>query len=117
MTDTWLKALVLACIFGTVLLAAEALINWLASNRAQGKAINLRLKLIGQGRPREEALRLLRRSEGLASEGLPPILAGMVGKLEHTLIAAQVTSSYGRLLLSLTLAPIVIFFLILGVML
>jgi tight adherence protein B len=48
---------------------------------------------------------------------LPPILSGLIGKLEHTLIAAQVTSSYSRLGLSLILAPIVIFFLFLGIML
>ena len=117
MTDTWLKALVLACIFGTVLLATEAVINWIASNRADGKAINLRLKLIGQGKPRDEALRLLRRREGFSADSLPPMLRGLVRKLQRTLVAAQVTSSYGRMLLSLVLAPVVIFFLILGIML
>ena len=61
MTDTWLKALILGCTFGAVLLLVEVLANWLASHRTEGKAINLRLKLIAQGIDRERAMGLLRR--------------------------------------------------------
>ena len=48
MSETWLKALLLGCIFGAVLLAADALLSWYVSSRSEGKAINLRLKLIGE---------------------------------------------------------------------
>ena len=37
--------------------------RWIASNRAEGKAINLRLKMIGRGRSHGETMNLLRRRE------------------------------------------------------
>ena len=40
MNPIWLRALALVCIFGAVVLAAEVLVRWLASNRAEGRAIN-----------------------------------------------------------------------------
>ena len=38
---------------GAVLLFVEALVGWLGGNR-EDKATNLRLKMVGQGKPREE---------------------------------------------------------------
>jgi tight adherence protein B len=113
MSETWLKALLLGCIFGAVLLAADALLSWYASSRSEGKAINLRLKLIGQGRTHGETMNLLRRSESSVPSGLPPFLDGIARKLERMLIASQVTMPTGRLMLILLLAPVVLFFLLL----
>src|SRR5690606_7060480 len=50
MNDQWFKALILAAVFGAVLLAVDTFVGWLSRNRTEGKAINLRLKLINQGR-------------------------------------------------------------------
>ena len=47
MNDTWIKAVVLTCIFAAVLFSAESLIRLFAEKRSYGKAVNLRLKLIG----------------------------------------------------------------------
>ena len=116
MNEVWLKALVLGCIFGAVLLAADALIGWYVSNRGEGKAINLRLKLIGQGRTHGETMDLLRRSDSALPEGVPPILQGLAQKFEHMLIASQVTMPTGRLMLILLLAPAVLFFTLLLVL-
>lgn len=113
MSDVWLKALLLGCIFGAVLLAADALLSWYVSSRSEGKAINLRLKLIGQGRTHGETMNLLRRSESTVPSGLPPMLDGIARKLERMLIASQVTMPTGRLMLILLLAPVVLFFLLL----
>jgi len=113
MSETWLKALLLGCIFGAVLLAADALLSWYASSRSEGKAINLRLKLIGQGRTHGETMNLLRRSESSVPSGLPPMLDGIARKLERMLIASQVTMPTGRLMLILLLAPVVLFFMLL----
>lgn len=116
MSDTWIKALVLACIFGAVLLAVESLVSWLASSRTEGKAINLRLKLIGQGRPRDETMMLLRRRASAIPVWLPTMFRSLAERLERTLIAAQVTIPTGRLMLAILLAPIAIFFFILLLM-
>ena len=69
MSDSWLKALVLACIFGAVLLAGDALVGWFASNRSSSRAINLRLKLIGEGRSAGQVMNLLRRASSTVQIG------------------------------------------------
>ena len=108
MSDAWIKALLLACTFGAVLLAVGSLIDWLASTRSEGKAINLRLKMIGQGRTSDERLSVLRRSESGLPEGMPPLLEGIGRKFERMLIAAQVTIPTGRLMLLILLGPVVL---------
>ena len=113
MNPTWLKALALVCIFGAVLLAVEVLVNWMASSRSEGRAINLRLKLIGQGRNAAETLTLLRRSESVIPGNLPSFLNAPARKFERMLVAAQLTIPTRRLMLIFLLGPIVIFFLIL----
>lgn len=116
MSDSWLKALILACIFGAVVLAAESLVGWLASSRSEGKAINLRLKMIGIGRTHGEALNLLRRSDSEMPVWLPTFLAGIGRRFERMLMAAQVTIPTGRLMLLILFGPIVLFFVILMIM-
>ncbi len=116
MSDSWIKALLLACLFGAVMLAVEALVSWLASSRTEGKAINLRLKMIGQGRSSGETLDLLRRPTSSLPVGLPPILNRLGQKFETTLMAAQVTIPTGRLMLMILLGPVVLFFFILLIM-
>ncbi|NUT00555.1 MAG: type II secretion system F family protein [Sphingomonas sp.] len=116
MNDAWLKALVLGCTFGAVLLMVEVVVGWMANNRAEGKAINLRLRMIGEGRDREQTMSLLRRRESALPTGLPPFIQHIGQTFERMLIAAQVTIPTGRLMLMILLGPVAIFFLILLVM-
>jgi tight adherence protein B len=115
-TDTWLKALILVCTFGAVLLLVEVLVSAFASNRSAGNAINLRLKLIAQGRSRDETLGLLRRRSSALPSNLPEGLKRIGERFERMLIKAQVATPTGRLMLILLVAPIAIFFLILVIM-
>lgn len=117
MTETWLRALFLACVFGAVLLAVEVIVGSLASKRSHGRAINLRLKMIGQGRRRDETLKLLRRSTSALPTGLPPLIQKFARRMELLLVRAQVTVPTSRLLVGLLLAPLIVFFLILALML
>jgi tight adherence protein B len=117
MSEVWLKALVLGCVFGAVLLAVDTLVRWYASSHSEGRAINLRLKLIGQGRTHGEAMSLLRRSDSTIPSGLPPFLDRSARKFERMLIAAQITIPTGRLMVILLLAPVGLFFLLLMVLL
>lgn len=116
MNEAWLKALILGCTFGAVLLLVEVLVGWMANNRAEGKAINLRLRMIAEGRDREQTMGLLRRRDSALPTGLPPLLERFGHRFERMLVAAQVTVSTGRLMLMILLAPVVIFFGILLVM-
>ena len=112
MNPAWLKALALVSIFGAVVLAVEVLVNWLATSRAEGKAINLRLRMIGRGRSQGETMTLLRRTSSVPA-GLPPMLMSLGMKFERMLMQAQLTVQTGRLMLLLLVAPLLLLFLIL----
>jgi tight adherence protein B len=116
MNPAWIRPLILVCVFAAVVIATETLARWLASNRAEGRAINLRLKLIGRGRDRAEAMNLLRRTTSSVPQGLPPMIDRLARRLERMLMQAQVTIATPRLMLGILLAPIVIFFLMLLLM-
>jgi len=116
MSPTWIKALVLVCIFGAVVLAVEVLVRWLASTRSEGRAINLRLKMIGRGHSHGETMNLLRRSESSVPQGLPPLIERLGHKFERMLMQAQVTMPTGRLMLIVLIAPVALFFLVLVAM-
>ena len=89
MNPAWIRALVLVCIFAAVVLAVEVLVRWFASSRAEGQAINLRLKIIGRGQSQGEAMNILRRTSSSVPEGLPPLLERLARKLERMLIQAE----------------------------
>jgi tight adherence protein B len=110
MNPAWIRILVLVCIFGAVVLFAEALIRAFASARAEGSAINLRLSLIGRGRTTLETMNVLRRAGSSIPQGLPPALDRLARKFERMLIQAQLTIPTGRLMLFIFIAPLAIFF-------
>jgi tight adherence protein B len=116
MNPNWIRSLILVCVFAAVVIVAETLGRWLAANRAEGRAINLRLKLIGRGRDRAEAMNLLRRTTSSIPAGLPPTIDRLARKLERMLMQAQVTIPTPRLMLGILVAPIAIFFLLILLM-
>lgn len=116
MNPLWIKAVILICVFGAVVLLAEVLVRFFASNRAEGQAINLRLKMIGRGRSHGETMNILRRTTSDLPEGLPPAIAKLARKLERVLMQAQVTIPTSRLMLIILVAPVAIFFIMLLLM-
>ena len=110
MNPVWIRTLVLVCIFGAVVLAAESILRAFASARAEGNAINLRLSLIGRGRTGLETMNILRRAGSSVPQGLPPALDRLAHKFERTLVQAQLTIPTGRLMLFIFIAPLAIFF-------
>ena len=116
MNEAWVKALILGCTFGAVLLAVEVLVSYFARSRSAGNAINLRLRMINEGRSREQTMNLLRRRTTILPAGLPAFVGRFASKLERTLMQAQVAIPTGRLMLGLLLGPFAIFFLILLIM-
>jgi tight adherence protein B len=116
MNPAWIRAAVLVCIFGAVFLGVELLVRAFVASRAQGKAINLRLTMIGSGRSTGETLSLLRRSGSTVPQGLPSIVDQLARRLERTLMQAQVTVATSRLMLGILVAPVAIFFVMLLLM-
>jgi tight adherence protein B len=110
MSPMWIRTLVLVCIFGAVVLAAETALRAFASARTEGRAINLRLSLIARGRSTAEALSILRRSGSSVPQGLPPMLDRLAHKFERMLMQAQLTIPTGRLMLIVFMAPLAVFF-------
>jgi tight adherence protein B len=116
MSDNWLRALILAALFGAVLLAIDTLVGSFARSHSEGRAINMRLKLIRQGRTQGEALRLLKRSDSALPAGLPRPVLHFARQFERTLMTAQVTIPTQRLMLILLLAPFALLFAFLMIM-
>jgi tight adherence protein B len=116
MSDSWIKALILAAVFGSVLLAVDTIVGWFARSHSEGRAINLRLKLLRSGRSTGQALTLLKRADSALPAGLPLPIQRLGQRLERTLMMAQVTTATPRLMLLLLLAPFAILFLILLIM-
>jgi len=97
-------------------LAVEVLVKYLASNRAEDRAINLRLKLIARGKTHGETMNLLRRAGSTLPLWLPPSMFPNAQRFERMLMQAQVTLATGRLMLLILIAPVAIFFLMLLLM-
>ncbi len=115
MNPIWLRALALVCTFGAVVIIVEVLVRTLVKGRAEGHAINLRLKMIGRGRSHSETMNLLRRAESALPEGLPPIVERAGRKFERMLMQAQLTIPTARLMLLMLIAPLAVFFALLAV--
>lgn len=111
MTEAWIKALILVCTFGAVVLFVERLASLTSGSRQASRAINNRLKLIAQGQSRGEALNVLRRNPNHFADTLPSGLAPLGRKFERMMIAAQVRLATPRLILLLLVAPLAIFLL------
>jgi tight adherence protein B len=117
MSESWIRLLLLTCVFGAVLLAAETVIRSVLNRRGESHATNQRLRMISEGMPRNEAMNRLRRRDTSIPSGLPPLLAKLALKFERTLIAAGMTMPTGRLMVMLLLAPVVLLGIIIVVML
>lgn len=110
MSEGWIRAVVLVCTFGAVLLAVEVLGSWLAARRVGARAVNERLKLIGQGRSRAETFNLLRRSAGQdLAQTLPVPLGRLTLWIDRLLMGARVRVPLGRALIFLFAAPLASF--------
>lgn len=113
MSDSWFKALILAAVFGAVLLAVDILVGWAARSHAEGRAINFRLRMIRQGRSTGETLSLLKRADSALPSWLPGPILRLGRRFERMLMTAQVTIPTPRLMLILLLAPFALLFAIL----
>ena len=108
MTDTWIRILALVCLFGAVILAVEVLVSTINNARTEGRAINLRLKMIGRGFSRGEAMKLLRRRDSILPDNMPKWVGELALKFERTLMAAGLTMPTGRIMLYLLAAPVLL---------
>ena len=116
MSDTWLRAIVLILVFAAVVFAVERILSVFVGRRLESQAINQRLDMINRGASRAEAMQLLRRRASNIPEGLPEWVMRPAISFEKTLMAAGVAMPTGRLMLTLLIAPALIFVAIILVM-
>lgn len=105
MSDIWLRAAFLICVFGAVLLGVETLIGWLARNRSDSRAINQRLHQM-KSRDSEDTLAMLRLASLQIADKVPHVLRPMGRKFDQMMTAAQLGVPPMRVLLFLLLTPI-----------
>jgi tight adherence protein B len=103
-----LRILILALIFGAVLLAAEALVSAFRSSRAGAAAVNERLRLIAKHQDREVVYTRLRRSAH-QFESLPAFIAAPARRVANMATAAGLTTRPHVILLYIVITVIVVF--------
>lgn len=111
MSESVIRALILVCTFGAVVLLFELLLSWAGRSRSVNRAINTRLTMIAQGYSREQSLNILRRSPETIANRVPSFLAPLAKKFERLVIAAQIRLPTAKLLLLALVAPLGIFIL------
>ena len=106
MSDIWLRAAFLVCVFGAVLLGVERLVASVAQSRTDSRAVNQRLREMKSGRDAETTLAMLRLTSLQIAESVPQMLRPMGRKFDRMMTAAQLGIAPKRVLLFLLLTPI-----------
>lgn len=109
MSEGWVRAIILVCTFGAVALIVEVLVAWAAQSRTISHAMNERMRMISEGRRRDDVLSLLRRDTTDVAKFLPPALIPLGFKFERLLIAANVRAPTSRVLVLLLCSPLIMF--------
>lgn len=90
MTDAFLKLGILLALFATTFIVVQAVLNVVWARRSRLNTINQRLKLISEGRSRDEIISVLRKNTGSDFSAFPQPLASLLAALERSLRAAGV---------------------------
>ncbi|MBD3729566.1 MAG: type II secretion system F family protein [Sphingomonadales bacterium] len=101
MLETIIKLAILLAIFATIFVASQFLLNSAWARRSHARAVNRRLRLIGEGNSREAVIAILRRHEGGDFANYPPIIAGILRKLQNSLRAASAPITLGQMLIAM----------------
>ena len=109
MSDAWIRAIILVCTFGAVVLLIEVVVSAIARSRSVSRAINARLRLIAEGHTRGEVLGVLRRQSSNLSSILPGVLVPLGMKFERLLVAGRIQAPVSKILIVLASAPLILF--------
>ncbi|MDP2130164.1 MAG: type II secretion system F family protein [Erythrobacter sp.] len=90
MTDAFLRLGILLALFATTFIVVQAVLNVAWARRSRLNTINQRLKLISEGRSRDEIISVLRKNTGSDFSAFPQPLASLLAALERSLRAAGV---------------------------
>ena len=98
MTDTLFRVGILLALFAATFIIVQVVLNAAWARRSQLNTINQRLKMISEGRSREEVVSVLRKNTGGDFSAFPLPIAGVLASLERALRAAGVPFQIGQVL-------------------
>ncbi|PKP90883.1 MAG: hypothetical protein CVT76_09740, partial [Alphaproteobacteria bacterium HGW-Alphaproteobacteria-15] len=104
MTDAFLKLGILLALFATTFIVVQAVLNVVWARRSRLNTINQRLKLISEGRSRDEIISVLRKNTGSDFSAFPQPLASLLAALERSLRAAGVPFATSLVVLAMAVA-------------
>jgi tight adherence protein B len=104
MTDTILKLGILLALFAATFIVVQAILNAAWVRRSRLNMINQRMKMISQGRSREEVVSILRKNDGGDFSAFPQPLAGWLASLERSLRAAGVPFQTSQVVFGMAVA-------------
>lgn len=104
MSDTIIRLGILLAIFASLFVIAQIGLNFAWQQRSHLNTVNKRLRMISEGRSREQVIAKLRKNEGGDYSTLPSALATRLVKLERSLRATGVGISVGQVLLLMAAA-------------
>ena len=90
MTDVVLKLGILLALFAATFILVQAVLNAAWARRSRLNTINQRMKLISQGRSREEIVSILRKNDGGDYSAFPQPFASWLAGLERSIRAAGI---------------------------
>ena len=117
MAEALLRIGVLLAIFASVFVVSQLALNAVWARRSHTRAINKRLRLLGQGNSREQVMAELHKNTPGQYANLPPFIAKRFENLQRTIMAASlpVTPSQALLLIAAAFAILVALMLFLTV--
>lgn len=104
MTDAILKLGILLALFAATFIIVQAVLNAAWARRSRLNTINQRLKMISQGRSREEVISVLRKNTGGDFSAFPQPIAGWLAGLERSIRSAGIPFLTGQVLFAMAVA-------------
>ena len=97
MTDTFIRLGILLAIFATVFIIVQLLLRASWNKQAHVSSVNKRLRMINEGRSREEIALLLRRSSDDDFSSWPGPIASLLAHLARSLDVLGANMTVGKL--------------------
>lgn len=103
-----LRIMILVFVFAAIVLGVQVLLSVTAQRRDRVRAVNKRLKLIEEGRDREDVVAALRKNEPKQYENLPPFLRNQLNKLRRMLLASGLSITPPQILVMMAALSLVL---------
>lgn len=104
MTDALLKLGALLALFAATFIIVQAVLNAVWARRSRLNTINQRLKMISEGRSREEVISVLRKNTGGDFTAFPQPIASWLTGLERSIRSAGIPFLTGQVLFAMAVA-------------